>query len=67
MGEETYLAVLFTVMVAAFLLLLVIGIPRGKRMQKTNERIEANQREILENSHRQATALERIAESLEKR
>lgn len=54
-------------MIALLGLMVAVGIPRGKRMQKTNEAIEANQRKHMELAERQIKALERIAGALENR
>jgi hypothetical protein len=47
--------------------MLVFLIRRFRGMQDTNARIEQNQRRAIELQERQTTAIERIAESLEKR
>jgi len=67
MNPDTFLMIALGAMVALFLVMLVIGIPRGKRAQDTNEKIEANQRKQMEMAARQTAAIERIAEALEKR
>ena len=67
MNPEIFLPIAFTIMIALLGLMVAVGIPRGKRMQKTNERIEANQRKQMELAERQTAAVERIAEALEKR
>ncbi len=65
MTLDTFLVIAFTVMIALLCLMVAVGIPRGKRMQKTNEQIEANQRRQMELAERQTKAVERIAEALE--
>ncbi len=66
MNSET-----LTYVVTGFLCLLtvlyVIGVVRGRRMQRTNEKIEKNQRNLIALQERQVSALERIATQLEKR
>ncbi|ABD55413.1 hypothetical protein [Jannaschia sp. CCS1] len=71
---DMFLAVAFTIMLVMIAIMLVIGIPRGKRLQKTNETIAANQARMIEMqerqlavAERQATAQERIATALERR
>lgn len=67
MSSDTFLMVAFGAMLGLFVLMLVVGIPRGKRMQNTNDQIAANQARQIALHERQAAALERIAESLERR
>lgn len=67
MTPDTFLIIAFTVMIALLGLMVAVGIPRGKRMQKTNEQIEANQRRQMELAERQTEAVERIADALEAR
>lgn len=67
MTPDTFLIIAFTVMIALLGLMVAVGIPRGKRMQKTNEQIEANQRRQMELAERQTKAVERIADALEAR
>ncbi|WP_341861589.1 hypothetical protein [Gymnodinialimonas sp. 57CJ19] len=71
---DTFLTVAFTVMMLMLAIMLIVGIPRGRRMQKTNEQIEANQARQIEMQERQlaaaersATAMERVAAALERR
>ena len=64
---EIYMPIAFGILILLLLIMVAIGIPRGKRMQQTNEQIEANQRKMMALSERQAVALERIAEALERR
>ncbi len=78
MSNDTFLTIAFSLMIGMFALMLIIGIPRGKRMQKTNEKIAANQakqielneqmqRRQLEFQERQMAAMERIATAQERR
>lgn len=67
MTPDTFLIIAFTVMIALLGLMVAVGIPRGTRMQKTNEQIEANQRRQMELAERQTKAVERIADALEAR
>ncbi|MBT8456540.1 MAG: hypothetical protein HKO95_13475 [Rhodobacteraceae bacterium] len=53
--------------IVVILVMLVFLIRRFRGMQDTNARIEQNQRRAIELQERQTTAIERIAESLEKR
>ncbi|QXT38505.1 hypothetical protein [Gymnodinialimonas ceratoperidinii] len=69
-----FLPLAMTALIGMFAIMLIVGIPRGRRLQKTNEQIEANQtRQIamqerqLAAAERQATAQERIAAALESR
>lgn len=64
---DLFLAVSFTVMLVMLAIMLIVGIPRGKRMQKTNEQIQINQARQIELQERQAAALDRIASALERR
>ena len=64
---DAFLTVAFAVMIGLLAAMVLVGIPRGRRMQKTNEQIEANQRRLIEIQERQATAMERIANALEHR
>jgi hypothetical protein len=66
-NPDTFLIVAFGIMIALFVLMIAVGLPRGKRMQQTNLAIESNQRRLIENSERQTAALERIASAPEKR
>ena len=66
MSSDTFLMSSFAIMVGLFVVMIAVGIPRGKRMQQTNEQIAANQLKLLENSRKQTKALERIASALEK-
>lgn len=72
--ESLFLGTLFLIMVVMFALMLLIGLPRGKRMQETNTQIAANQERLIALQDRQAqlverqvVALERVAAALEKR
>lgn len=67
MNSETFLIIGFGIVILLFAVMLVVGLPRGKRMQAINERIEINQRRMLETAERQAVAAERIAAALEAR
>ena len=67
MTPDLFLTIAFSIMIALLAAMVLVGIPRGKRMQQTNEAIEANQRKQLELAERQTQAVERIAEALEKR
>jgi hypothetical protein len=67
MSSDTFLIIGFGIVILLFAVMLVVGLPRGKRMQATNERIEINQRRILETAELQAVAAERIAAALEAR
>ena len=51
----------------AVLAMFAIGLKRGKRIEKTNNDIETNQKRQIELHERQVAALERIANSLENR
>lgn len=65
MTSETFLMIGFSILIALFVVMIAVGLPRGKRMTQTNERIEENQRKMMQISERQAAAMERIANSLE--
>lgn len=74
LDPDIFLPIAFTVMLAMFALMLIIGIPRGKRTQKTNEDIANKQAEQfklvqrqIEVHGRQTAAIERIATALERR
>lgn len=67
MNPDVFLPIAFSIMIALLVLMVVVGLPRGKRMQKTNEQIEANQRKQMELAERQTKAVERIAAALEQR
>lgn len=67
MNPDTFLMVAFGLLIGLFVIMMVVGIPRGRRMQDTNAKIEENQRKQMETGERQAKALERIADALEKR
>ena len=58
------LAVGFIVII---IVMFALGLRRGKNVQVTNEKIEANQKRQIELHERQVAALERIANSLETR
>lgn len=71
---DTFMMFAFVVLIALLAAMVLVGIPRGKRIQATNEQIEANQRRTIEMSERQialsernVAAMERIAAALERR
>ncbi|MDB2369241.1 hypothetical protein N9V68_01485 [Octadecabacter sp.] len=67
MNPDVFLPIAFGIMIGLLGLMVAVGIPRGKRMQRTNEQIEANQRRQMDMSERQTKAIERIADALEPR
>ena len=67
MDPDVFLPIAFIVLIALLGVMVLVGLPRGKRMQKTNEQIEANQRRQLDLAERQTAAVERIAAALEAR
>lgn len=67
MNPDVFLPIAFSIMIGMFALMLIVGIPRGKRVQKTNEKMAENQARQIALHERQAAALERIASALERR
>ncbi len=66
MSEDVlvYAALAFIVVVT---IMFALGLRRGRNVQATNEQIATNQQRQIALHERQVAALERIAESLEKR
>ncbi len=64
---DVFAMVGFAIMIGLFAVMLLVGIPRGRSMQKTDEQIDANQRRLAEIQERQIAAKERIADALENR
>jgi len=67
MNADVFLPIAFTIMIVLLGLMIVISIPRGKRMLRNQEQMEANQRKQMELAERQTAAVERIADALENR
>lgn len=59
-----YLAIGFIIVITV---MFALGLRRGKNVQATNEKIEANQKRQIVLHERQVTALEQIADSLKRR
>lgn len=72
--SDTTAAYLAAGFMVTILVMFAFGLKRGKRVQATNEQIEANQRRSIEMAEKQiilaernAAAMERIATALERR
>ena len=64
---EEVLPYLATGFILCVLVMFGLGLRRGKRVQATNDQIASNQKRQIELHERQVAALERIADSLERR
>ncbi|OAN75561.1 hypothetical protein A8B78_16250 [Jannaschia sp. EhC01] len=74
MSQDMFLTIAFSAMIAMFAVMLIVGLPRGKRVQTTNDKIAEQQtRQIAlqerntDLQERTVIALERIATTLERR